>query len=174
MDQAVHTVFNLDESAEVGQIAHAAMYAIADVIPLSNCLPGILLHLLHPETHAASPWIYAQHLDFDSVARTHDFARVLDALGPAHLRNMHQSLDPRFQFYESSIISYARNLPRDTSGGRKALLDCFPRIGQELFVSERDTLAFAIEFENLYLHCVAYLKKLGRILNSSPDRKSVV
>src|SRR5213080_1328344 len=168
MDKAVHTVFNLDESAEVGQIAHAAMYAIADVIPLSNCLPGILLHLLHPETHAASPWIYAQHLDFDSVARTHDFARVLDALGPAHLRNMHQSLDPRFQFYESSIISYARNLPRDPSGGRKALLDCFPRIGQELFVSERDPLAFAIEFEDLDLHSVAYLKKLGRILQASP------
>ena len=85
MDEAVHTVFNFDESAEVSQIAHAAMHAIADVIPLSNCLPGILLHLLHPETDAASSWIYAQHFDFDSIARTHDFARMLDALGPAHL-----------------------------------------------------------------------------------------
>src|SRR5438477_12334377 len=79
---------------------------------------------------------------------------------------MHQSLDTGFQFYESSVISHARNLPVDTSGGRKALLDCFLRIGQKPFVSERDTLAFAIGFENLYLHCVASLKKLGRILNS--------
>src|SRR5947208_12928686 len=81
---------------------------------------------------------------------------------------MHQTLDPRFQFYESSVISHARNLPRDPSGGRKALLDCFPRIGQKLFVSERDTLAFALEFENLYLHCFCYLEKLRRILNSFP------
>src|SRR5256884_3420249 len=85
---------------------------------------------------------------------------------------MHQSLDARFQFYESSVISHARNLPRDPSGGRKALLDCFPRIGQKLFVTERDTLAFAIEFENLDLHSVAYLKKLGRILEASPRHTS--
>src|SRR5437867_341534 len=143
------------------------MYAIADVIPLSNCLPGILLHLLHPETHAASPWIYAQHLDLDSVARTHDFARVLDALGPAHLRNMHQSLDPRFQFYESSIISYARNLPRDTSGGRNVLIDFFPRIGRELFVSARAPLAFGIKFEDLDLCPAAYIKYLRRIIGRS-------
>src|SRR2546423_6563526 len=85
---------------------------------------------------------------------------------------MHQSLDAMLQFYESSVISHTRNLPRDPSGGRKALLDCFPRIGQKLFVSERDTLAFAIKFENLHLHCVAYFKKLGRILEASPGHIS--
>ena len=85
---------------------------------------------------------------------------------------MHQSLDAGFQFHESPVISHAGNFSREPSGGRKALLDCFPRIGQKLFVSERDTLAFAIEFENLYLHCVAYLEKLGRILNSSPRHVS--
>src|SRR5207253_10084515 len=85
---------------------------------------------------------------------------------------MYQSLDAGFQFHESPVISHAGNFSREPSGGRKALLDCFPRIGQKLFVSERDTLAFAIEFENLYLHCVAYLQKLGRILNSSPRHVS--
>src|SRR6267378_3645332 len=81
---------------------------------------------------------------------------------------MHQSLDPGFQFYESSVIRHARNLPRDPGGGREALLDCFPRIGQKLFVTERDPLAIAIELEDLDLHRVAYLKKLGRILEASP------
>ena len=61
------------------------MHAIADMITLADCLPGVLLHLLHSETDAASPWIYTQYLDFDRVARTHYFARMLDALGPAHL-----------------------------------------------------------------------------------------
>src|SRR5947207_13068935 len=81
---------------------------------------------------------------------------------------MYQSLDSGFQFYESSVICHARNFPRDPSGGRKALLDCFPRIGQKLFVSERDPLAFAIEFEDLHLHCIPNLEKLGRILEASP------
>src|SRR5437660_1259740 len=85
---------------------------------------------------------------------------------------MHQSLDGGFQFYESSVISHARNLPRNPSGGRKALFDCFPRIGQKLFVTERDPLAFPIEFEDLDLHRVAYPKKLGGILEASPGHIS--
>src|SRR5205823_2251303 len=85
---------------------------------------------------------------------------------------MYQSLDAGFQFHESPVISHAGNFSREPSGGRKALLDCFPRIGQKLFVSERDTLAFAIKFENLHLHCVAYFKKLGRILEASPGHIS--
>src|SRR2546426_250455 len=121
-------------------------------------VPRVRLQLFDRKRHSPVFRINSGYDRIDLLAFLQHFARMLDALGPAHLRNMHQSLDPRFQFYESSIISYARNLPRDPSGGRKALLDCFPRIGQELFVSERDPLAFAIEFEDLDLYRVAYLK----------------
>src|SRR5260370_9855098 len=85
---------------------------------------------------------------------------------------MYQSLDAGFQFYECSVISHARNFSREPGGGRKALLDCFPWIWQKLFVSERDPLAFAIEFEDLHLHCVPNLEKLGRILEASPGHIS--
>src|SRR5437899_2723807 len=41
-----------------------------------------------------------------------------------------------------------------------------------LIVSEQEHIAFAIEFVNLDLQSVAYLKKLGRILQASPGHIS--
>src|SRR6266508_649339 len=168
MDQPVNAVFDLNECSEVSQIPHAAMNPITDMITLANGLPWILLNLLHPQTHAACSGIDAQHLDLDRIAGTHDLAGMLNALGPAHLGHMYQPFDSWFQFYESSIIGHAGDFARNTSGGRKTLLDRLPRIGQKLFVPERYALAVAIKLKHFHLHRVAYFEKLGWILQASP------
>src|ERR1043165_5164029 len=87
MDETVDTVFDLDESAEVRQVADASVNARADLVTLVQRLPRVLLHLLHTEADTTRLGIDAQYFDFHCVAGIDDFARVLDALGPAHFGN---------------------------------------------------------------------------------------
>jgi hypothetical protein len=82
------------KGAEVRQITNATMNTRADLITLVQRLPRVLLHLLHAETNAARARIDAEHFDFNGVSGIHDLARMLDALGPAHLGNVHQSSTP--------------------------------------------------------------------------------
>ena len=53
VDQAVDAVFDLDEGAEVGEVADAALDDGADRVLVLELLPGIVLELLHAERDAA-------------------------------------------------------------------------------------------------------------------------
>src|ERR1044072_8652138 len=90
MDQSVDSVLNLDKSTEVREIPDAAVHACADLITLVQRLPRVFLHLLHAEADATRPWIDAQHFNLNHVTRINYLARMLDAFGPAHFRNMDQ------------------------------------------------------------------------------------
>ena len=107
VNQAINAVFNLDERAEVRQIADTSVHASTNVITFVQCLPWILLHLLHAETDAARLRIDAQHFNFHHVARIDDFARMLHALGPAHFRNVNQPFHARLEFDKGAVISHA-------------------------------------------------------------------
>src|SRR5215203_310496 len=168
MDQTVYTILYLDEGAEISQVPDAAVNTRANLVTLMQCLPGILLHLLHAEADATSSWIDAENFYFHEVARINDFARMLDALGPAHFRNVHQSFNAILELYKCTVISDARDTTVHTRSNRETFFDTGPRIGKELFVSERDAFALAIEFEDFDLNVIAYSKQFVRILQTSP------
>src|SRR5215472_3946801 len=97
MHQSVHAVFDLDKSSEVGQITHPTLDPGPDLIPLMKRAPGIVLNLLHAEADAAGLRIDCEDFDLDRIAGIHQLARVLNALGPAHLRDMDQTFDAALQ-----------------------------------------------------------------------------
>ena len=101
-------------------------------------------------------------------------ARMLDAFGPAHFRNMNQTFNAVFEFDERAVISNARNSSIHSRADRKTFFDAGPWIRQQLFVTERDALALAIEFQNLDLNVVADAEQLVRILQTSPRHVSHV
>src|SRR5678815_2660546 len=100
MDQTVNAIFNLNKGTEVSKIPDATVNARADLVTLVQRLPRILLHLLHAETDAPRSWINAEHFNLDQVAGINYLARMLDALGPAHLGNMDQSFHAALEFYK--------------------------------------------------------------------------
>ena len=116
--------------------------------------------------------IDAQHFDFNCVARVHQLARMLNALGPAHLGNVDQTLDTIFEFNERAVISNAGNASRHSRADRKAFFNTRPGIGQQLFVTQRDALALAIKLQDLDLNRVANSEKLARILQATPRHVS--
>src|SRR5438552_4994442 len=136
MNQTVNPILDFDESPEVSKVADSAMHASSYLIAVAECLPGIVLSLLHPQTNPAGLWIDAQHLNFNGVSGIHELTRMLYALGPTHLGNVHQTFDARFQFYERAVVGNAGDLTIQPRGRRKAFFNRLPGIGQQLFIAQ--------------------------------------
>ena len=84
MNKTINAVFDLDERAEVSQVAHSSMHARANLISIIKRLPGVLLHLLHPQTDPSSLRVNSQNLDVNDVSGVDDLTRMFHPLGPTH------------------------------------------------------------------------------------------
>src|SRR6185369_15398436 len=109
-----------------------------------------------------------------SVAGIDDLARMLDALGPAHLRNVHQSFNAALQLDEGAVISHARHASIHAAADRETLFDAGPRIRKQLLVTERHAFTLAIELEHLDLNRVPDFEQLVRVLKPTPRHVSHV
>src|SRR5690242_932046 len=116
------------------------MHARAYVVTLAERLPRIRLHLLHSEAYASRLRVDAEHFDFDRIAGIYDLAGMLDALGPAHFRDVDQTFHARLEFDEGAIIRDAGDFSRDARGWRKSFFNRLPGIGQQLFVAQGNSL----------------------------------
>src|SRR5215470_4295219 len=106
------------------------MNARADLVTLMQRLPRVLLHLLHAETDATRARIDTQHFNLDHVAGIDYFARMLHALGPAHLGNVDQAFNARLELNKGAVISHTRDTSAHARANRETFLDAGPRIGQ--------------------------------------------
>ena len=103
----IDSVFNFNESPEVSQVPHAAVNSCANLIAFVKCLPGILLHLFHPQADTTGFGIDTEDFDFDRITRIDNLTRMLDTLRPAHFRNVDQTLHPILQLDKGAIVGHA-------------------------------------------------------------------
>src|SRR5262249_22643252 len=113
MNQTINSLFNLDKGTEVGQISHAPVNSRADLVTLVESLPRVFLHLLHAQADPARLGVDPEDLHLDRVARVDQLARMLDPFGPTHLRDVHQTFNPRLELNESTIVSDTGNRSGD-------------------------------------------------------------
>src|SRR6266581_4717940 len=168
MDESVNSVFNLNKSAKVSQIADPAVNPRANLVAFTEGAPGIVLDLLHSQADTPRLGINAENFNLNGVARPDDFAGVLNSFGPAHFGNVDQTLDSGFKFHEGAIVCDANDFTCQTRPDGKTFLDRFPGIGQQLLVTQRNAFPVAIEFQDLNLDVIANLEKFGWILQASP------
>ena len=174
VNQPINAVFDFNKCSEVGEVANLAVNAVADLISFAESAPGIVLHLLHAEADAARFRIHAEHFNFDRITGADQFAGMLHAFGPAHLRHVNQTFDAGFKFNERAVIGHARDFSIHARVGWKALFDRLPRIRQKLFEAERNALPITIKPQHFHLHRVADLEHLSRILQTTPRHVSHV
>ena len=93
--------FDLDEARVVGDVADLALDHGARRVLLGHALPGVLLDLLHPEGDLLLVLVDLQDLHQHLLLRRHHLRRVVDPLGPGHLRDVHQPLDALFELHEA-------------------------------------------------------------------------
>src|SRR6185436_4484832 len=118
VNQAVDVVFDLDERAELGQVADLALDARADRVLLGQLVPRVALDLLEAERNAAGGRIDAEHLRFNRVTHVEDLRRVLDALAPRHFADVDQAFDARLQLDDRAVVGQADHFAADAHAGR--------------------------------------------------------
>ena len=107
VDQAVDAVFDLDERAEVGEVADPAFDGRAHRILLVERVPGIGRQLPHTERNAPLLRVHVEHHAIDLIADVHQLRRMLHALGPGHLADVDQAFDALFEFNEGAVVGHA-------------------------------------------------------------------
>ena len=168
MDQAVDAVFDFDEGAEVGQVAHAAFDRHADGELLVQRIPRIGRQLPHAERNAALGRVHVQHHAFHLIADVDQLRRMLHALRPGHLADVDQAFDSLFQFDERAVVGDADDASANVRAHGIAMLGIEPRIRRELLESQRNALLVFVVLQNLHLNLIADVDQIFRVSQASP------
>src|SRR5439155_10043330 len=110
VDQAVDLLFDLDERAELGEIAHLALDLRPDRILVGEVVPRIALDLLEAERDPPRGRIDPEHHRVHAVADVEDLRRMLDTLAPRHLADVDQPFDTRLELDERAVVREAHDL----------------------------------------------------------------
>src|SRR5712692_9515915 len=108
--QSIESIFDLNERAKLRDIPHLARDYHPHWIFLGNQQPGIRLRLFDTQRNAPVARLDVQHHHVDFIADLHHFRGMLNFLVPAHFGDVHQALDPLFQFHEHAIVHDANDL----------------------------------------------------------------
>src|SRR5271166_7049225 len=168
VDQSVDTVPDLDERAEVGEVADLPFHHRADGELLVQRLPRIRFELLQSKADAPLRRVHVQHHGFHLVAYVHHLRRVLHPLRPRHLADVDKAFDALLQLDERSVIGHADDPAVHVRANRIALRGVQPRIGRKLLEAQRHALLLAVELQHLHLDLVAYLHQVARMRQPSP------
>jgi len=95
---------------------------------------------------------------------------VLDLPVPGHLGDMHQTLNPVFQFHESPVIGDADYFPLNLRPDRITTGNSFPRVFRQLLHPQRNSLLLLVKFQNLDIYLFTYGEDLRGMLHTSPRK----
>ena len=168
VQEPVHAGLELDERAEVREVAHLALHALAGLVALVDGRPRIGLHLLHAQGDPLGRLVHVQHQDIDHVADVDDLRRVPDPPRPRHLGDVDEPLDPRLELDEGAVVREADDPPLDLGPHGEARVHDGPRIRGLLLVAQRHAPRLAVEVQDDHLDLVADLEDLGGVAHPPP------
>ena len=168
VDQAVDAVGDLDEGAELGEVADLALDDAALGVGVRQLLPGVALGLA--QRQADAPLVHVELGDdrLDLVAHLEDLGGVDDLLGPRHLADVDQALDALLDLDEGAVVDDRHHPALDARADRVLLVDQRPGIVAALLVAERDALGLGVELEHDHLDLVAHREVLGGVVDPAP------
>ena len=95
---------------------------------LGELLPRIAHGLLQAERDAALGGIDLEDHHLDLLRGGDDLARMHVLLGPAHLGDVDQALDPRLQLHEGAVVGDVGDAAGEAGADRVLGLDALPGI----------------------------------------------
>src|SRR5207253_1605596 len=124
--------------------------------------------LLQAEADAPLLRVDIEHHHLDLLASRDDLAGMHVLLGPAHLGDMDEALDPGLQFDKGAVVGDVGDAAFEFGAGRVFELDALPRIGFELLHAERDALRLRVEADDLDLDGLADMQRLRGMVDAAP------
>src|SRR5690606_38938154 len=132
---------------------------------LQKRIPRIGLELLQSERDLLLVLVDIQNLAVDDLPEGNDLRGMLDRLGPGHLRDMDEPLDPMLDLDECAVVGEGDDLPLYDLPFDDLLVDGIPRVWRELLQAERDTLPLLIVVEDDNLDILIELDNLRRMVD---------
>ncbi len=148
VDQTVDTLLNLDEYAEVGEVAHLGRALRTDGILGLDILPRIGGQLLDAQRHLALLAVERQDDGLYLVAHLHEVLSRTQVLAPRHLRNVDQTLHTWSNLDECTVVSHNNYLALHVVTHLEVGVECIPWMRSELLQTESDTLLLLVEVED--------------------------
>ena len=130
--QSLHALRDLDKRAELRRPEHLAMNLVADAMRGEEALPDVGLQLLDAQREAAVLRLNAENDCLHLFALLHNLRRMLDALGPAQVRDVHQAVDSVLDFDESAEVCQVAHPALDDGPSRILLRQILPGILEQL------------------------------------------
>src|SRR5437764_3690312 len=168
VDHAVDVAGQPDEQAELGDVADLALDRATDRVLFGKRLPRVRHNLLQAKADPPLLRIDVEHHHLDLLAGRDDLAGVHVFLGPAHLGDMDEALDPRLQFDEGAVVGDIGDAALELGAGRVFQLNPLPRIGLELLHAEGDALRLRVEADDLDLDALADIQRFGGMVDAAP------
>eukprot|EP00906_Rhabdomonas_costata_P027862 RCo039564 len=137
-------------------------------------LPWVSFTLLQTQGDTATFFVDVQNHNFNSVTHVNNFRWVNVFVSPVHFRNVNQTFNAFFDFYEATVISQVGYTAGQTSAFWVTLSDSYPRIFAQLFQTQRYTGTLAVEFQNFNGDFVTYVHDFRWVFNTFPCHVSDV
>ncbi len=165
---AVDAAVQSDEQAELGDVLDLPLDHGIDREHFAEFLPRVVQALFQTKADAAFLRIDIQHHHLDLLAGRDNLARMHVLLGPAHLGDVDQPLDPRLQLHEAAVVGDVADPAGELGADGILGLDPFPGIGLELFHAEGYALGFGVEADDLDVDGLSDVQHLARVVDASP------
>ena len=170
VDQAVYALFDFNEYAEVGEVAHFGGVLRADGIFDFDVFPGILLELLDTEAHLALLAVEGENYGFNLVAYLHEVLSAAEVLAPAHFAYVDQAFYARSHFDECAVVGHNDNFTLDFVADLDFGSESVPGMGLELLETEGDTLLLVVEVEDNDVELLVELNNLFGMAYAAPGK----
>src|SRR5208282_5729328 len=148
MAEAFNALRYFNESAELRGAEYLAVHVIADAMLGKKALPHIGLQLLDSERETAILRLDTENDSLHLFALLHYFRRMLDALGPAKVRDVNQAVDAVFDFNEGAKVGQVAHAAFNHCAGGIALREVLPWILEKLLHAKRNAAVGRIHAEN--------------------------
>ena len=168
VDEAVNTFLNLNEYAEVGEVANLSSVLAADGVLGFDSLPGIVLQLLDAQRHLALVAIQSQDNCLYLVANLHEVLSAAQVLAPRHLANVDKTLYTRSNLNECTVVGHNHNLTLNAVAYLQLAVQGIPGMRSELLQAESDALLLVVEVQDNNVDLLVELNNLAGIAYAAP------
>src|SRR2546428_301970 len=159
--EALDIAAEVDDDPLIHEAHDAPAQLRADGVRLPDTEPRIFLRLLQPQRDPFVLGVDVQNQDVDFVALLHDLGRMLHALGPRHVGDVNQAVDPRLDFHECAERREVAHLAAEPRADRILLRQRHPRVLLRLLHAERDFFFRLVDLEDHRLDRFTDLHELG-------------
>ena len=151
-------LFELDESAVIGNADHPALHPRPDRVTLRGVQPRVGRELLEAQRNALLVLVELQNLHLNLIAHLHQVVRMRQP-PPRHIGNVQQSVDSA-QVDESAVVGQVLH----RSGQHRALCKLLHRLValagefffQHLLAADDDVAALLVQFNDANLDVLAF------------------